>query len=137
MLNGDVFVFDNVVHMYDLSDDNLKRPDSALDRQWHLKIGDMKRPKGQDKAYGITDAYKAFARRWTSEELGKMLFQESSTDMACRRRSCFTTFTRTALHQSVRNTISTKHFLIVRCSAAASIRLTRASLPHVTRWSAK
>jgi uncharacterized protein len=82
MLNGDVFVFDNVVHMYDLSDDNLKRPDSALDRQWHLKIGDMKRPKGQDKAYGITDAYKAFARRWTSEELGKMLFQESSTDMA-------------------------------------------------------
>ena len=82
MLNGDVFVFDNVVHMYDLSDDNLKRPDSALDRQWHLKIGEVKRPKGQDKAYGITDAYKAFARRWTSEELGKMLFQESSTDMA-------------------------------------------------------
>ena len=35
MLNGDVFVFDNIVHMYDLSDDNMKRPDSALDRQWH------------------------------------------------------------------------------------------------------
>jgi predicted TIM-barrel fold metal-dependent hydrolase len=82
MLNGDVFVFDNVVHMYDLSDDNLKRPSSALDRKWHLKVGEMKRPKGQDKAYGITDAYKAFARRWTSPELGKMLFEESSTDMA-------------------------------------------------------
>jgi hypothetical protein len=30
MLNGDVFVFDNVVHMYDLSDDNLKRNRIAL-----------------------------------------------------------------------------------------------------------
>jgi hypothetical protein len=29
MLDGNVFVFDNVVHMYDLSDDNLKRPDSG------------------------------------------------------------------------------------------------------------
>lgn len=82
MLNGDVFVFDNVVHMYDLSDDNLKRPDSAADRRWHLTIGKQKRPKGQDKAAGITDPYGAFARRWTSPELGKMLFEQSSTDMA-------------------------------------------------------
>ncbi|MCF8533682.1 MAG: amidohydrolase [Reyranella sp.] len=82
MLDGNVFVFDNVVHMYDLSDDNLKRPDSALDRHWHLKIGVTRRPHGQDKAYGITDGYAAFAKRWNAADLGKMLFQESSTDMA-------------------------------------------------------
>src|SRR5258708_35167932 len=82
MLEGNVFVFDNVVHMYDLSDDNLKRPDSALDRHWHLTIGVTRRPKGQDKAYGITDGYAAYTKRWNAADLGKMLFQESSTDMA-------------------------------------------------------
>ena len=43
MLEDDVFVFDNVVHMYDLSDDNLAREDSGLDRLWHLKIGQARR----------------------------------------------------------------------------------------------
>jgi predicted TIM-barrel fold metal-dependent hydrolase len=82
MLEGNVFVFDNVVHMYDLSDDNLKRPESALDRHWHLKIGVARRPRGQDKAYGITDGYAAYTKRWTPTDLGRMLFEESSTDMA-------------------------------------------------------
>ncbi len=82
MLNGNVFVFDNVVHMYDLSDDNLKRPDSGFDRQWHLKIGYVRRSEGQDESYGITDGYGAFAKKWTAKDLGKMLFEESSTDMA-------------------------------------------------------
>jgi uncharacterized protein len=82
MLDGNVFVFDNVVHMYDLSDDNLKRPDSGLDRQWHLKIGYFRRSEGQDASYGITDGYGAFAKRWTAEDLGRMLFKESVTDMA-------------------------------------------------------
>jgi len=39
----------------------------------------MKRPKCQDMAYGIADGYKAFARRRDSAELGKMLFEDSST----------------------------------------------------------
>ena len=39
MLNNDVFIFDNVVHMYDMSDDNLLSPASATDRLGHLKIG--------------------------------------------------------------------------------------------------
>ena len=65
MLHNDVFVFDNVVHMYDLSDDNLARPDSDFDRQWHLKIGSTRRSEGQDASYGITDPFGAFARKWT------------------------------------------------------------------------
>ena len=46
MLNGDVFVFDNVVHMYDLSDENLARPDSGLDRLWHLRIAKRETTRG-------------------------------------------------------------------------------------------
>ena len=82
MLHNDVFVFDNVVHMYDLSDDNLTRPDSDFDRQWHLKIGSTRRSEGQDASYGITDPFGAFARKWTAEDLGKLVFQDSATDMA-------------------------------------------------------
>ena len=82
MLNGEVFVFDNAVHMYDLSDDNLKREDANLDRQWHLGIGSSRRPAGQDTEYGFADPAGSFARKWTSEDLGKYLFDDSSTDMA-------------------------------------------------------
>lgn len=39
MFQNDVFVFDNVVHMYDLSDDNLVAPTSAVDRAGQLWIG--------------------------------------------------------------------------------------------------
>jgi predicted TIM-barrel fold metal-dependent hydrolase len=82
MLNGDVFVFDNAIHMYDLSDANMKRDDSDFDRQWHLKIGQVRRPKGQDADYGFTDPRGDFARAWTADDLGKYLFEDSSTDMA-------------------------------------------------------
>ena len=63
MLNGDVFVFDNVVHMYDLSDENLARPDSGLDRLWHLRIGKGRRPGGQEDLYAGGDPIGGFARR--------------------------------------------------------------------------
>ncbi len=82
MLRGEVFIFDNVVHMYDLSEENLARPDSGLDRLWHLKIGRGRRPKGQERAYGGGDPIGGFARRWTAEDLGKLLFEDSETDMA-------------------------------------------------------
>jgi len=82
MLEGNVFVFDNVVHMYDLSDDNLRRPDGGFDRDWHLKIAAARRPKSQHAARGVGDAHGAFARRWTAQDLGKLLFDDSPTDMA-------------------------------------------------------
>ena len=82
MLKGNVFVFDNVVHMYDLSDDNLKRPESDLDRHWHLGLGVARRPKGQDKAYGITDGYAAFARALDVARPRQDAVQRELTDMA-------------------------------------------------------
>jgi uncharacterized protein len=82
MLHGDVFVFDNVVHMYDLSDDNIGRSDGALDRAYHLGLGDARRPAGQEKIYGDGNPFTSFARRWNENDLGRLLFEDSSTDMA-------------------------------------------------------
>ena len=82
MLNGDVFVFDNVVHMYDLSDENLARPDSHLDRLWHLRTGKGRRPVGQEDIYAGGDPIGGFAKKWTCGELGKLVFEDSRTDMA-------------------------------------------------------
>ncbi|MGE0253968.1 MAG: amidohydrolase family protein [Alphaproteobacteria bacterium] len=82
MLNGDVFVFDNVVHMYDNSDDNLARSDNRRDRDLHLGLGAGLRPWGQDAARGVADPMKDFARRWTVEDLGRLVFAESCIDMA-------------------------------------------------------
>jgi predicted TIM-barrel fold metal-dependent hydrolase len=85
VLGDDVFVFDNVVHMYDVSDDNLLRPDSAADRMGHLKIGtrtrgevDRTKSKTADNP-GIGEGYD---RRWTVEDLGHLLFDDPLTDMA-------------------------------------------------------
>jgi predicted TIM-barrel fold metal-dependent hydrolase len=82
MHNGDVFIFDNAVHMYDLSDANLARPDSDLDRRYHLWLGDERRAWPDEVTYGNGDKFPSFARRWTPQDLGRLLFQDSSTDMA-------------------------------------------------------
>ncbi|WP_050625947.1 amidohydrolase family protein [Bradyrhizobium viridifuturi] len=89
MLNNDVFIFDNVVHMYDNSDDNLVRPVSQIDRLRHLKIGaacrrgDRSQPskflQAETAIGGLDDG---FARRWTVEDLGRLLFDDAVTDMA-------------------------------------------------------
>jgi hypothetical protein len=88
MLNNDVFIFDNVVHMYDMSDDNLLSPTSATDRLGHLKIGARTRrgdvrqksePHLDSAKNGLGDGY---ARRWKSEDLASLLFTDGLTDMA-------------------------------------------------------
>lgn len=88
MLNNDVFIFDNVVHMYDMSDDNLRAPNSSIDRLGHLKIGartrrgDPNQPRHPEKeaaANGLGDGY---ARRWKAEDLGEVVFGDGLTDMA-------------------------------------------------------
>lgn len=68
MLQNDVFVFDNVVHMYDLSDDNLVAPTSAVDRAGQLWIGAQRRG---EPFRPVTDYLGAngYARRWTVEDL--------------------------------------------------------------------
>jgi predicted TIM-barrel fold metal-dependent hydrolase len=82
MLNNDVFIFDNAVHMYDLSDANIGRPDGHLDRAHHLKLAVDRRPRGQEKTYGNGNPFTSFARRWNEKDLGRLLFEDSSTDMA-------------------------------------------------------
>ncbi|OBK45780.1 amidohydrolase family protein [Mycobacterium sp. 1081908.1] len=85
MLNDDVFVFDNVVHMYDMSDDNLLIPSSAADRLGHLKIGsrtrgevDHTRSKTPENP-GIGQGYD---RRWTVHDMARVVFADGVTDMA-------------------------------------------------------
>src|ERR1700739_3341708 len=90
MLNNDVFIFDNAVHMYDLSDENLSRPDGAVDRAYLLNLGDVRRRSaGEEKLYGrrgllhspsLGDAFSSFSRKWTVEDLGRLMFEASSTD---------------------------------------------------------
>jgi predicted TIM-barrel fold metal-dependent hydrolase len=72
----DIFVFDNVIHVYDLSDENLRqdREDSRSARDHLLAIG----AGGRLPAYNTQD----FGKRWTIEELYEMVFVDAPTDMA-------------------------------------------------------
>ena len=82
MIQNDVFVFDNAIHMYDLSDENLKREDSNFDRQWHLRMGQHFRQTASSDFYANWNPLSGFARKWTAEDLGRLLFENSGTDMA-------------------------------------------------------
>lgn len=85
MLNDDVFIFDNVVHMYDFSDENMLRDESRASRAGHLRIGERSRGERTPHvdpsaaAVGITGGY---SQRWSATDLGTMLFEQSPTDMA-------------------------------------------------------
>jgi predicted TIM-barrel fold metal-dependent hydrolase len=74
----DIFVFDNVIHVYDLSDDNLRpdRADAVLGRDSILAIG----AAGRLPAYN--EDGQQFAKRWTLEEIYDMVFVQAPTDMA-------------------------------------------------------
>jgi predicted TIM-barrel fold metal-dependent hydrolase len=72
-----IFVFDNVIHVYDLSDANLRqdRPDARSARDHLLAQGRANRfPSSSEE----TD----FAKRWQLEEIYQMVFVEGGTDMA-------------------------------------------------------
>jgi uncharacterized protein len=71
-----VFVFDNVIHVYDLSDENLRpdRPDAEAARDQLLRQGTSNRSplsNGQE-----------FGKRWQLEEIYDMVFVQGGTDMA-------------------------------------------------------
>src|SRR2546423_631577 len=76
MLDG-IFVFDNVIHMYDLSRGNLRedRDDVEAARDHLLALG-----SGVNIA---PDNYQdAGGKRWTVDELYEMVFVAAPTDMA-------------------------------------------------------
>lgn len=76
VLNG-MFVFDNAIHVYDLSDGNLRkdRSDSAFSRDLLLALGSARWP-------GYNTGEIDFAKRWSIEELYQMVFVDAPTDMA-------------------------------------------------------
>jgi uncharacterized protein len=73
----DCFVFDCVIHAYNLSDANLlDRADAEIGRGSILKLGlDTRAP---NSALG----YSSFARDWSDAELWDLVFARSSTDLA-------------------------------------------------------
>jgi len=77
-LIDEIFVFDNVIHVYDLSSANLRgdRPDAEAARQHLLAVG----AGGRWKEYN--DGTIDFAKRWTVEDLYDMVFVQAPTDMA-------------------------------------------------------
>jgi predicted TIM-barrel fold metal-dependent hydrolase len=71
MIEG-MFIFDNVVHVYDMSDQNLRtdRSDTQHARETLVAFGDLYNP-------GMP-----FAKKWTTQEMHRMVFEEAPTDMA-------------------------------------------------------
>src|ERR1700716_3481744 len=71
----DIFIFDNVIHVYDLSPGNTRpEPEAERGRQSMLAIGGGLRWSG----YGE----ERFDKRWSIEEIYEMVFVQAPTDMA-------------------------------------------------------
>jgi len=75
MIDG-IYVFDNVVHMYDMSAGNLReRPDSRQAQNYMLDLSKIARDPEQHTKN------QPFDRQWTTDAMGKLLFENSDTDM--------------------------------------------------------
>ena len=77
MLDG-MFVFDNAIHVYDMSDANLRasREDSRFSRDQLAGLGaGLGWP-------GVTKSGAELAVRWSIEDVYEMVFVDSPTDMA-------------------------------------------------------
>jgi predicted TIM-barrel fold metal-dependent hydrolase len=72
----DIFVFDNVIHVYDMSDENMRTDESTAvhGRTQMVGLGEATRWPGYD---GIE-----LSRRWAPEDLYDMVFVQAPTDMA-------------------------------------------------------
>jgi uncharacterized protein len=73
----DIFVFDNVIHVYDMSDENVAEGSEAQQgRESMLGIG------GALRWPGYAESGLSFDKRWTPEEMYDLVFVQSPTDMA-------------------------------------------------------
>ena len=123
----DIFIFDNVIHVYDMSDENLRTDESTTEqgRSQMVALGEATRWQGYD---GIA-LDRALERPRTS-----------TTWSSCRRRRTWrwrrwcrsSTGSRTASRRSQPSTRWRRSTPTASCSAAASTRSTRAS---TARWS--
>jgi len=72
-----MFVFDNAIHVYDMSDENLReRPDSAYSRDHLATLG------ASAGWPGVPMTTSGLARRWSIEEVYDLVFEDAPTDMA-------------------------------------------------------
>src|SRR5262249_52139794 len=72
-----MFVFDNAIHVYDMSDENLRdRPDSAFSRDHLATLG------AAGGWPGVPMTTSQLARRWSIEEVYDLVFEDAPTDMA-------------------------------------------------------
>ena len=73
MIDG-IHVFDNVIHAYDMSDENL-RPDrdDAVNARAHM-AGALGPPRRQPP--------EKLTRAWLAEDMYSLVFEQSSTDIA-------------------------------------------------------
>lgn len=77
MIDG-IFVFDNAIHCYDMSDANVRD-----DRDDARYAADLLLAGGVGGRWaGYNDGSIEFSRRWTVEELYEMVFVDAPTDMA-------------------------------------------------------
>ena len=78
MIDG-IFIFDNVIHVYDMSDDNLRsdKADAVEGRDHLLAIGRGGRLPAYNEDEGLN-----FSKRWSVEELYDMVFIDAPTDLA-------------------------------------------------------
>src|SRR5919107_3309317 len=77
----DYFVFDSVIHSYDHSDDNMRGevPDALRARD--ISIGAVAGFPAPGKEIGLPEDG-SFHRRWTPEEMYRVVFESSGTDLA-------------------------------------------------------
>ena len=77
MIDG-MFVFDNAIHVYDMSDENLReeRADSAFSRDHLATMG------AAGGWPGVPKTTAELSRRWSIEEVHDLVFTDAPTDMA-------------------------------------------------------
>jgi predicted TIM-barrel fold metal-dependent hydrolase len=76
----DIFVFDGVIHVYDMSEENLlpERPDTAsFVQMWHYALAPMRYPTN-----GSFGGDFQWQRRFSAEDMFQLEFVESPVDMA-------------------------------------------------------
>lgn len=76
-----IFVLDNVIHAYDMSNENLN-PDRADARQARDRVVRSVRPLRAEGSAVFDKGQFDWARRWGAEEMYDMVFATSGTDMA-------------------------------------------------------
>ena len=81
MIDG-IFVFDNVVHMFNADEEQIVEPHGPDAQEHWLALTSAGRPSGDNERYGGETSKYAFAKEWTIEKAWQMVFRDSGTDIA-------------------------------------------------------